>query len=403
MTALPVGFVWGTAATALGAEGAAPASDWARWEATGRAPASGDGNGFALDFADDLALLASLGVGAHRLGIDWARLEPAEGRPAGGEVERIRGVLEAARAAGVVPWASLWEGPIPGWFADEGGFRDDRARGRYWPRFVDRCGEWFGDLVAGWFPVHEPVRWAAGAFLAGTLPPGRREPDEYAKAVRGLLLAQRDAWRQLRGGPPVATSFDLAPVAAADGTVPARQAARRVDRTMWAAPVTALRDGHLRVPGRLDELDVPDLRGCCDLVGFTYRGGIGVTADEMLVPHPPGRRTGDDGWAPWDEGLGITLRRLADELPDRPVVVAGWGVASADEQWRAAELRAAVAAVAEAVADGVDVRGFFHRSAVDGYEPGLGLRARTGLFDRDRAPTAVATTYAELIARGGAT
>ena len=52
----PDGFVWGTAASSSQCEGAAPASDWIEWERAGRAPSSGEGNGFAMRFAGDFAL-----------------------------------------------------------------------------------------------------------------------------------------------------------------------------------------------------------------------------------------------------------------------------------------------------------------------------------------------------------
>jgi beta-glucosidase len=45
----PDGFMWGTGASATQCEGAARSSDWWDWERAGRAPLSGDGNGFALD------------------------------------------------------------------------------------------------------------------------------------------------------------------------------------------------------------------------------------------------------------------------------------------------------------------------------------------------------------------
>lgn len=396
----PDGFVFGTAATALGAEGAASRSDWARWEADAMAPPSGDGNGFATNAADDGLLVAGLGVGAHRMGVDWARLEPSEGAPDLGEVERVRSRIDAVRRAGCDVWLALWEGPCPGWFLDEGGFADDKARRRFFPRHADRCGQWFGDLVAGWFPVHDPVAWAGAGYLAGSVPPGRTAAvDRWGQALRGMVLAQRDAWRELRGGGvPVATSWQVGPVVAADATVPARAEARRVDRTVWGVLVSALRDGHLMVPGRIDELDVPDLRDCCDLVGVTYRGAMAVTADGRLAPYPADAPRGDDGWAVWAEGLGEALRRVGELLPDRPVMVASWSVATTDEQFHADALRDALAVVEDACHDGVPVRGFFHRSAVDGYEVGGGFGLRTGLFDRDRSPTEAAHTYARVIA-----
>jgi len=75
----PDGFMWGTAASSTQCEGAAPASDWIDWERDGHAPASGDGNGFAARYAEDFRTYAGLGLRHHRLSIEWARIEPAEG------------------------------------------------------------------------------------------------------------------------------------------------------------------------------------------------------------------------------------------------------------------------------------------------------------------------------------
>ena len=69
----PKGFIWGTGASSTQCEGAAPASDWWEWERAGRAPVSGEGNGFGSRFAEDLALFASLGLTHHRLSITTTR------------------------------------------------------------------------------------------------------------------------------------------------------------------------------------------------------------------------------------------------------------------------------------------------------------------------------------------
>ena len=86
--ALPEGFIWGTASSSLQCEGAAPTSDWSRWERDGRAPPSGDGNGFADRAEEDLQLLGQLGLGAHRIVLEWARLEPHDGHRDSGVVQQ---------------------------------------------------------------------------------------------------------------------------------------------------------------------------------------------------------------------------------------------------------------------------------------------------------------------------
>jgi beta-glucosidase/6-phospho-beta-glucosidase/beta-galactosidase len=199
---------WGTAAAATQCEGAAPRSDWAGWEAGGLAPASGDGNGFRTRYADDLALLAEHGITHHRLTIEWARLEPSEGRWDEDEEAHLRRVLEAGRDAGVALWACLLHGSAPGWFTDDRrGWLDDKAATLTWPRHVDRVAAAFGDLVAGWVPIHEPDLQARLAYGEGTFPPGRRSEADERDAGAALRTAEAEAARLLRGGgAPVAVT-----------------------------------------------------------------------------------------------------------------------------------------------------------------------------------------------------
>jgi beta-glucosidase len=371
-------FWWGTGASATQAEGAAARSDWARWEREGKAPPSGDGNGFGSRFAEDFRLYAEYGLTHHRLAIDWARIEPSEGKRDPQAIEHYRRVLQAAREAGVAPWVCLHHFTLPGWFGDDlGGFLDEQAAGYHWPRHVDFVAETFGDLVYGWKPMNEPVAYAVAGFLAGQFPPGHRNVDDFHTALRNLHRANAHAARLLRGGGPVSTIHNLSPIRAADSSPEARQRASRVDDVMWRSWAE------------------PDLLDPFDLVGFSYYSALAVGADGAFDPYPPGARVGPMGYAPWSEGLGEVLHRLADELPNRPLLVCEHGVGTDDDSWRVDVLRDSLAEVDRARADGIDVRGFFHWTGVDNYEWLRGFDVQFGLFDRDRNPKPSAAFLAE--------
>lgn len=391
-------FWWGTGASSTQTEGAAPRSDWYRWEKAGRAPASRDGSGFATNYRDDFGLLADHGLTHHRLSLEWARLEPEPGRHDKGAVEHYRSMLEAANDAGIHPWVCLHHFSLPGWFADDlGGFVDDKARGYHWPRHVDWVAETFGDLVFGWKPINEPVAYALLGWLIGTFPPGRRDPEKFLDALRAMHLANHEAWMQLKGGDqPVATVYNLAPVVPRSDEPLVTAYADRLDQTLWGW-TSALSDGLLRIPGRPQE-EIPDMAGSFDLIGFSYYSAYGVDAGEEgpeVVPYPRDAQVGPLGYAPWSEGLGIVLRRLADELPGRPLLVAEHGVGTTDDDWRVDILRSSLAELESALDDGVDVRGFFHWTGIDNYEWTYGYDVPFGLFDRDRKPKPSAHLAAE--------
>ena len=387
-------FWWGTAASSTQAEGAAPASDWYAMEQAGTMPPSGDGNGFATRYADDFALYAQYGLTHHRLSIEWARIEPEEGKRDETAIEHYLEVLTAARDAGVSPWVCLHHFTLPGWFTElgDGGFVDDRARTYFWARHVAFCAETFGDLVFGWKPINEPAAYV------GIYPHKARRFD----VLGAMLLAQRDAWRELRGGGrPVATIHDLSPVFNVAHTVPADKMFPRYEEMIWRVWTRADRDGVLELPGR-GAREVPDLREACDLVGFSYYSALGVGTEGEIVPYPPGARVGPMGYAPWSEGLGLVLRRLHDESPGRPLLICEHGVGTDDDAWRCDVLRESLAIVDDAIADGIDVRGFFHWTGVDNYEWQHGFTVPFGLFTRDREPRGSAELLSEFARRSSA-
>ncbi|HEY6533812.1 MAG TPA: family 1 glycosylhydrolase [Acidimicrobiales bacterium] len=382
---------WGAAVTASGSLGVSPTSDWGRWVADGRLPASADGSGFGVDFAADLALLAELGLSRLRWTIDWSRLEPRPGRWNTDAADLVTEVLRAARTHGIEVWAVLHEGPLPGWFAeDERGFRDDAGLRRTWPRHVDRVAEEFGDLVAAWVPVLDPSAIADHGNLTGSRPPGRQDEAGFLAALRDLHLASYEAMRLLRSGDPsVACCIDAEPVhdgvrsREPDERDAARSRAATIDRLRFGTWVRALRDGVLSIPGGAD-VELEGLATGYDVVGLTYRGATTVYADGSLGPYPADAPVAADGHAPWAEGLGVVVRRLADELPGRRLAVLGTGLTDAADEWRVELLHQTATEIGRAAADHVGVTEVFWETVVDGWTPECGLAVPDGVVTRGR-------------------
>ncbi|CAN5886982.1 family 1 glycosylhydrolase [soil metagenome] len=416
----PDDFWWGAGMSATTAEGAAPASDLAAWEQAGRCRPSGPGAGFFERFVDDLALLAERGLCHLRLTLEWARLEPTNGRRDDEAVDHLRSVLRAAGDAGITVWGCLHDGTLPGWFAhDERGFADARSRRYFWARHVELVGEAFGDLVGGWVPVHEPGRWAQRGWIDGARPPGRRDDAEgFAAALEGVHLASVDAAQRLRqSGQPVATAQWLVPVFGwrADPDAPvsaeAEVATGIVDEAFWGSWRRMLTEETL-VVGHRPPVEVPGAREAFDVIGFTYRHAATVRGDGALGPYPQRSATGADGQVAWSEGLALALHHMAESLPGRPLLVAGYGLTTGDEDHRERYLRDGLAIAADAVADGIDLRGFWWDAPVGSAPDGSGgpngegagaggEGAGAGLFARDRTPRPAAALLSS-VTHGGA-
>ncbi len=343
-----------------------------------------------------------MGLGHHRLSLEWARLEPYEGRHDSDEIDRYRDLLRSARDAGLSVWLCLQHVTLPGWFGDDiGGFVDRRGREYHWARHVDFMAETFGDLAYGWIPIHEPLELATHGWHTGTRPPGRRDAEVFPGALEAAHLAGHIAWLLLRsGGQPVATSHDVGPLHAADASPETAKALALAEEHTWGCWLRAMTEGVLQVPGR-SPIESDEFVGAFDIVGFTYRGARTVTADGSTLPYPADApRLNPHSNAAFPDGLRHCIERLAEELPGRDLLVAGCGwatdpTATDEDDWRVEYLTSCLELVDEAVADGYPLRGFFHDTAVDSYEWEAGFGIRNGLIDRDRNPKA----SAELLGR----
>ncbi len=375
--------MWGTGASSTQCEGAAPASDWIDWERDGHAPPSGDGNGFGTRYADDFALLAGLGLTHHRLSIEWARVEPEEGVHDPVAIAHYRAVLAAARDAGVSPWVCLHHFTLPRWFAAKGGFLVDELRRTYWSRHVAFIADTFGDLVAGWQPVNETNLYPSVGYLGHGFAPGHDDRDEWATVSVQIQLATAEAAVRLRQtGAPVSSIFGLSPMVSLDDEPETRQFAEWYDASNWSAGLGLFREGVLRVPGR-DPIERPGLAGAFDLIGFSYYCAFGARRGRLALYPEVGERS-PLRYTIWPQGLGLVLDRLHTEVPGVPLLVAEYGVGTPDDARRADYLRDGLAITHGAIERGVDVRGFFHWTAVDNYEWLHGYDMSFGLMDRDR-------------------
>lgn len=406
----PAPFLWGVTSSSVQVEGVHPAADWSRWEAKRIAPESADGNGFATNFHDDLALIATLGVTDVRLTIEWAAIEPVEGKLDSQAIDRVTDMLGHARSVGLRPWATLHHTTLPGWFSeDTSGFRDQRGREYHWLRQVDRCAELFSDYVVGWTPIDDPVGWAIRAFGLGSRPPGRRSDTDVGmrtlyEAIEGALIADHLAARHLRsGGAKLMAVRGVPTIFSAVDDDRSTQQANAAQRNVrwWAALlfdswINMCASGELALPDGDVTHDLSWLEDF-DIIGLAHDHPMAVDHLGKVRPYPATARRADTGFAPLPEELGVLLHRMAERI-ETPLAIAANGVATTDDQWRTELLEETLAIVASARPDGINIVGYFHDTAIDGYEWRAGFDTERGLIDRGRTIKRSGHLYTEHIA-----
>jgi beta-glucosidase len=379
----PAGFLWGCATAAHQVEGGNHGCDWWDFEQRGGI-LTGDSADPACDhyrrFREDFALLRRLHNNAHRLSIEWSRVEPEAGRFDPAEVAHYRDVLAELRAQGMAPMVTLHHFTSPTWFSRRGGWAAAGAV-EAWLPFVRHVAEELGDLVALWCTINEPNIYAYQGWLAGEFPPGRRGD------VRGLLRvlgsmrrAHEAAYRELHRLTP-----DV-PVGLAQHKwlmLPADPGRRR-DR-LAAGMARFFMDRWPVGWGRWGRV----VEAPCDFVGLNHYSASLVTfsrahAAEGFVRrfNPPNLPESDFGWAVDAGWLGACLREL--RRLGKPVYVTENGIATGDDGLRARFLTESLTEVAAAIRDGCDVRGYFHWSSHDNFEWAHGYSMRFGLIAVDR-------------------
>jgi beta-glucosidase len=454
VSSIPRDFLWGAATSAYQIEGAVDQggrgpSIWDTFSHTPGKVRHGDTGDVACDhyhrFAEDVALMADLGLGAYRFSLAWPRIVP-DGVGAVSEegVAFYRRLAEALRETGIEPLVTLYHWDLPQALQDRGGWQAPDSVD-WFAAYAAVAKEALGDLVTMWTTLNEPYCVAFLGHGSGLHAPGIADPSVAHLAAHHLVLAHHAGAAALRSTRPRADDR----IGAVLNVIPAWPAGDSDEDRRVAGMVDAIHNGMFlegtlrgRYPEAIVDLqerfgiaaavDLDELaatRAEVDFLGvnyynvnrFRHRPGAPAPgefpgADGAVLVPPTGEVTEMD-WGVGPEGLSWVLDRLAGDYPDLPLYVTENGAAFpdrtivdgvVDDPDRIAYLRRHVSAIADAAARGVDVRGYFVWSLLDNFEWSHGYSKRFGLvhvdFDTlERTPKRSAGWYRGLIGRWAST
>jgi beta-glucosidase len=390
----PADFLWGAATAAHQVEGGNVNNDWWDFEhrpGTAARASSGDGIDHLHRYAEDFALLRSLGHNAHRLSLEWSRIEPAPGEFSRAALSHYRRVLTALADSELIGFVTLHHFTLPRWFAAQGGWLAPDAIGLF-TRYTERVVAELGDLMPFVCTINEPQMLALHGYLEGYHPPGVTNAILWKRVGRVLLQAHQAAVRAVRTGSGrsrTGLTVQLPLLA------PARddEACLAFYRVMQEEIVDLYLDG-------LTGADRGDWLG----VQYYRKQWVDPASPVIFADPPAGCQLTQMGWAVHPDGLCEILHRAAQT--GLPLYVTENGIATEDDSERIDYLGAHLAAVAQARAEGVDVRGYIHWSAFDNFEWAEGYGPKFGLIavDRDtdfpRIPKPSAYAFARVATTG---
>ena len=447
----PEGFRWGVASSAYQIEGAAAEdgrgpSIWDAFCQRDGAVFSGHSGDVACDhyhrYASDIELMQALGVNAYRFSIAWSRVLPDGvgeiNRPGLAFYDRL---VDTLLAANIAPFVTLYHWDLPLALDERGGWlnRDSAA---WFAEYAHAVVERLSDRVQYWMTFNEVQVFLNHGYRDGIHAPGEQRPmREVLTAGHNVLRAHGQATRVIRahskthdpqvGFAPVGVAY--MPASDAPGDVEAARLATAgvtaddvFNNAWWLDPLfhghypevgveTYGADCPQAAGGDFAEMQAPpDFLGLNIYFGQPVRAGDNGRAEE--VPFPPGHPT-----SPMDE---FTLSpsslywgpKLIGERYGVPIYITENGTSSRDRVFldghvhdvqRIDYLTRYLTELRRAVADGVDVRGYFHWSIMDNFEWALGYKERFGLHYVDfttleRTPKDSARWYRDVIATNGA-
>ncbi len=375
----PKDFLWGTATSAYQIEGNNLNSDWWLWEhrnrgkeqvalSFGKAQWPLEPSLEACDsyhrYEEDFDLAVQLNNNAIRFGVEWARIEPAPGMFDQKELNHYKKMIKAAKDRGLKTFVTLHHFTNPVWLYNRGGWVSMRTP-KLFARYAKKCAEEFGDLVDVYLTINEPQVYSVMSFLLGKWPPQSRDPFKVNVVQINMIRAHNLAYKAIKS--------------AGDHKVGI------VKNISWYQrspdnknPLDAIFSKLLRYLN--NDYFLRPIRKNLDVLGLNYYFTNYV---KYFSPRAnPNDRVSDMGW--WLEASGLKKVLLSLKKYHLPIYITENGLADAQDKYRTKYMEEILGQCAEALEEGVPLRGYFHWSLLDNFEWHEGFWPRFGLVEIDR-------------------
>ena len=391
----PRGFLWGSATASHQVEGSNTNNNWARWEDTPGKIIEGQRSGLACDWwggrwKEDLKRALESGQNAHRLSIEWSRIQPTpdtwDDKALDKYVEIVRWMAEHK----MTPMVTLHHFTDPLWLVDQGGWESEETPALF-ARYVRRVVTALKEYVSLWITINEPNVFIMGGWVDGGFPPGRSDLKLAARVTVNVLRGHAAAYRVLHELQPeaqvgVATNYrSLVP---AHAWSPFDKLPARIqDQLFNRAFNDALATGKLNLV--LKKMNLPEVAGTQDFIGVNYYTRDMVAFDITKASEMFGRRFFPKGALISPTGFIANLPAgMWDGLKwahkfDLPIIVTENGVEDHLDTLRPRYLVEHLHQVWRAANFNWRVKGYFHWSLVDNFEWERGWTQRFGLWGLD--------------------
>ncbi|NJC97376.1 MAG: glycoside hydrolase family 1 protein [Anaerolineae bacterium] len=419
----PRGFLWGTATAAHQVEGNNTNNQWWQWEQAGHTDGT---SGLACDWwggrwKEDFDRAAEAGQNAHRLSVEWSRIQPTPEAWDEDALERYRAMLRGLKERGMTPMVTLHHFTDPIWLEEVGAWETEAVIPLF-EKFVRKTVDALKEYCTYWCTFNEPSGYAlngyVGGGLSGNFPPGKNNIRLAMRVQTNMIRSHVAAYHAIHKIQPearvgIATHYrSLVPHHAWSPLDKAL--ARNAFNLVNNGFPMALAKGYIR--SVLGTIRIPEARGMQDYFGFNYYTRNRVTFD-LLSPstlfskshYPKDGDFSDKNFLVNEpDGMFEGLKWVVRTFPNLPIIVSENGFADAEDKVRPRYIAQHLHQLGRGVHCSWPLKGYFHWTLVDNFEWDQGWTLRFGLWALDvatqkRTKRPSADLYAEICKENGLT
>jgi beta-glucosidase len=317
-------------------------------------------------YEGDFKLAKNLGLNSMRSGIEWSRINPAEGVYDQLEIDHYKTYFREMKKAGLEPFVNLFHWTLPQWFVDKGGFAR-RKNLVYWRDYIHTLLQHFDfDHIKYILVINEANTYASLGYAAGEFPPGEKNIIRSWWVYHNLAIAHRQTYQILKAVHP---HLQIG-------------SAHQCNNVVGHSLVGRVLASFQRWYWNWSWIDSARHH---DFIGFNYYFSDHRRGLSLLPDANPKSPVNDLGWYMNPGGIENVIRAIAKHYPGKPIIVTENGVADMHDQFREWWLAETIAAMARAVKAGAPLVGYMHWSLLDNFEWQYGWFPKFGLISVDRS------------------
>jgi beta-glucosidase len=380
MIKFPQNFLWGAATSAYQVEGDNVNADWWQWEKDAGRENSGSACRHYQFYEQDFNLAKSLNHNAHRLSIEWSRIEPEEGKFSQVELKHYLDVILSLKTHNIEPLVTLHHFTNPIWFSKLGGWENRRCVANFL-RYCDFLTRSLAKYVRYWITINEPTVYIYHAYILGVWPPQLKSLLKAKRVQDNLIWAHIKAFRLIHKiykelnllKPSISISQNMQAFVPCTANLKDRCAA--ILRDKWY---------------NFGFLDKIMRHKTLDFIGVNYYSrqlvelrklGIGNLAMDVCQNNHHPVKKNSLGWDIYPEGLYKLLLKL--KIYGLPLIITENGICTSDDNLRWDYIYEHLRNIHLAMGKGVNVMGYLYWSLIDNFEWDKGFSPRFGLIEID--------------------